>query len=158
MLPICKALPLSKWPSGLAEMLQSVLPKIQPLLVLFDWGQASGMGDPRAMRKDRARTHGMLQPPETNSKIDLCSFLLNKILEMWLLWGNNSGRGERRRVRDVPFLIIITIYMFPLGASAVHSTDIIWQFFKTPCEICVKTPFLWWEPGTRVEKEQRSEP
>lgn len=68
MFRICKALQLSQWPSGLAEMLQSVLHKIWPLLALFDLGQASHMGDPQAMRKDRARARGILQPPEANLK------------------------------------------------------------------------------------------
>lgn len=49
-------------------MLQSVLHKIRPLLALFDLGQASHMGDPQAMRKDRARVLGILQPPEANLK------------------------------------------------------------------------------------------
>lgn len=53
-------------------MLQSVLHNIRPLLALFDLGQAGRMGDPQAIRKDGARAHGTLQPPEANSKIDLC--------------------------------------------------------------------------------------
>lgn len=57
-------------------MLQSVLQKIRPLPALFDLGQMSHMGDPRAIRKAGARACGTLQLPEANSKIDLCvSFL-----------------------------------------------------------------------------------
>jgi len=62
-------------------MLQSVLQNIRPLLALFDLGQASRMGDPQAIRKDRVRAHGTLQPPEANSEID-CVLPPEQILEL----------------------------------------------------------------------------
>lgn len=57
-------------------MLQSVLHKIRPLLALFDLGQASHMGDPQAMRKDKSKSGWHSAAPRSQFKRS--PFLLNK--------------------------------------------------------------------------------
>lgn len=132
------------------RMPQSVLYNIRPLLALFDLGQGSHMQDPRAIRKDRARAHGTLQPPEANSKIDfLLSFLLNKHWNSDRLWLNNSGRGESRRVKDVP----LPNNSYHINVPALSTLQTLSDTFpKTPCKRCMKTPFMWWEPRAQRDK------
>lgn len=78
-------------------MLQSVLHKIRPLLALFDLGQARHMGDPQAMRKDRARARGILQPPRSQFKRS--PFLLNKEWDYYCCGEITLKEGKEEKLK-----------------------------------------------------------
>lgn len=151
MLHVCKALRLSKWPRSLAEMLQSVLHNIRPLLALFDLGQASHMGDPQAIRKDRARAHGTLQPPEANSKIDFCP-------SSWTNTGTVIGCGKislaEGKVEELKMSLFFN-NSYHVNTPALCTLQTLFDTFsKTLCKRCMKTPLISWEPGAQRDKEQ----